>query len=311
MNPIVLTISTGRCGTTFLEKTFKLNFDSPCNWISHEYLKQEITNVGVYHRCFSGDCVQAMVNQKIQDLVTNWIEISKTGPVVDFGWTMRSLIPYLHDRIGSQLKILYLHRHPIEVAASFKLIGSYSIYNSPQWAITPWHTRAKFPEFQSRWNAMTPFEKCLYLWLEVNAAALETPNQYPNVEFLQIKSSDLFKRDSTLEEIATFTGFHQDSSCLKRSNETNRRELFSLERRPIKDEWQNYRRHPEVVALGEKLGYNMEESHVSELIKKYQLPRGVVPFLRNISGFWAHKENAGKLLRSLGLRGHRLQADKK
>jgi hypothetical protein len=299
MKPIVLTVSTGRCGTTFLEKTFKLNFDSPNNWISHEHLKQNITNVGVYHRCFSGSCVDEMANDAIRDLVNHWLRISQTGPVVDFGWTMRSLIPYLQRKAGPQLKILYIHRHPIEVAASYKLIGSYSIYNSPQWAITPWHPRAQYPQFQDRWKGMTPFEKCLYLWLEVNAAALELQEQYSNLGFLSIKSDLLFKNNDTLESIAKFTGFYQEGIDIKRSGEKNRRQLFLLERRPVEAEWINYKKHPEVISLGDKLGYNMEEDYVVKLISKYQLPKGLMPFLRNRSGFWAHKENAGRLLRSI------------
>lgn len=303
MNPIVLTISTGRCGTTFLEKSFKLNFGSNDNWISHEYLKQNITNVGRYHRCYTSDCWNEMECLPIQDLVRNWIEISKVGPVVDFGWTMRSLIPYLYEKIGSQLRVLFIHRHPIEVAASFKLIGSYSIYNSPQWAITPWHPRAMYPQYQNAWASMTPFDKCLYLWLEVNSFALEISRRYPDMHFLEIKSSDLFKNNKTLEEVVRFTGFHQDGLCLQRSTEKNRRDLFSLERRPIKDEWKHYRQqHPLVIKFAEDLGYNMDEKCIAHLITKYQLPEGFMPFLRNKTGFWAHKQNAGKLLRKLRLK---------
>jgi hypothetical protein len=303
MNPITLAISTGRCGTTFLEKTFKLNFGSDKNWISHEYLKQDITKVGIYHRCYSGGCLEEMGNVRIQELVNTWLEISKSGPVVDFGWTMRVLIPYLYEKIGSQLRVLFIHRHPIEVAASFKLIGSYSVYNSPQWAISPWHDRALYPQFKDRWPSMTPFEKCLYLWLEVNSFGLEVPKRFPNLQFLQIRSDELFRRDTILDDIVRFTGFQHNGLSLKRSNEKNRRDLFSLERRPIKNEWVHYNRHPEVISLAEELGYNMSVEYISDLITKYQLPQGIMPFLRNKSGFWAHKQNVGSILKILGLRG--------
>jgi len=302
MNPIVLTISTGRCGTTFLDKTFRSNFLNEKNWISHEYLRQNITNVGLYHRCYSPELQREMVNAEIQELIENWIEVSKTGPVIDFGWTMRSLIPYLYNEIGTQLKVLYIHRHPIAVAASFKLIGSYSIFNSPEWAITPSHPRALFPEFKRKWEGMTAFEKCLYLWLEVNAFALEIKERYPELEFLEVKSEDLFSSNSVLEDIAKFAGFYSKGCEIKPSLEKNARDLFTLERRPIKDEWVNYERHPELISFAEELGYNMDREEIAKFIHKYQLPKGILPLIRNKTGYWAHRENLGNTLRRLGLR---------
>lgn len=302
MKPIVLTLSTGRCGTTFLEKTFKQSFRRGDNWVSHEYLRQEITNVGVFHRCYSAECHDQMVNDEIRNLVAKWVEVSKVGPVIDFGWTMRSLIPYLYKKIGPQLKVLYVHRHPVAVAASFKLIGSYSIYNSPQWAITPFHPRAMFPQFKDRWESMTAFEKCLYLWLEVNAFALELKERYPKLEVLEVKSEELFKSDSVLENIARFTGFYTDDMQIKKSTNKNRRDLFTLERRPIKNEWVNYERHPELVRFAEQMGYNMDREHINSFIHKYQLPKGVLPIIRNRTGYWALKENVSKAFRALGFR---------
>jgi len=302
MHPIVLTMSTGRCGTTFLEKTFKLNYGEDNHWVSHEYLRQQVTEVGVYHRCYQPECQRQMANDTIRGLLDRWREISTRGPVVDFGWTMRSLVPYFHDVLGDQFKAIYIHRHPVEVAASFKLIGSYSIYNSPQWAITPFHPRALYPGFQDRWATMTPFEKCLYLWLEVNAFALEVRQRYPDLQFLQLDSKDLFKSDQMLNSIAEFTGFPLPEDGLRRSTERNRRELFVHERRPIEDEWERYERHPEVIDLACRLGYNMDKEYVRQIIPKYQLPPGIMPLIRNKTGYWAHRENVGRLLRRMGLR---------
>ncbi|KAA5543649.1 hypothetical protein FYK55_10600 [Roseiconus nitratireducens] len=302
MHPIVLTISTGRCGTTFLDSTFRLNFASDQNWISHEHLKQGVTRVGQFHRCYEPDRQAEMVNETIEGLLRDWVQISQTGPVVDFGWTMRSLIPYFRRQLGDQLKVLYVHRHPVAVAASFKLIGSYSIYQSPQWSITPHHPSALFPQFASRWDSMTAFEKCLYLWLEVNAYAAEVRDRYPDMEFLEATSADLFREDGTLEQIARFTGFSDGTQPLERSNRHNKRDIFLLERRPIRDEWERYQRHPELIAFAESLGYNMDRDHIAGFIGKYQLPPGLIPLLRNRSGYWAHKENAGRLMRRLGLR---------
>ncbi|QEF99474.1 hypothetical protein Mal15_35390 [Stieleria maiorica] len=302
MHPIVLTVSTGRCGTTFLEKSFRNSFANRDNWVTHEHLKQQITRVGKYHRCYDPTSRSDMVNAEIRSLLTHWKSVAKSGPVVDFGWTMRSLVPYFYEQLANQLRVLYVHRHPIEVAASFKLIGNYSIYNSEDWAIIPRHPNALYPQFAARWDSMTPFEKCLYYWLEVNAAAQELKQVYPELNVLEVKSSDLFRSEDVLQSIVEFTGFDCYNRPVDKSRERNRREIFLLERRPIGQEWIRYQEHPEIIEFAQRLGYDMSKEFVESLIPKYQLPPGVVPWLRNRSGYWALKESVGKTLRKVGLR---------
>jgi len=302
MHPVTLAVTTGRCGTTFLEKTFKKNFQSDNNWISHEHLKQKITNVGIYHRCYSKSCHQQMLNGEISKLLNTWKAIHSSGPIVDFGWTMRSLIPYFYNEFGGVFRVLHIHRHPIEVAASFKLIGSYSKFNSPQWAITPFHPKALFPQFKQRWNEMTAFEKCLYLWLEVNGSALELRDIFPSLPLLEVRSSQMFEQEAVVQDISQFTGFNTLNQPIEASKEKNERDLFSLERNPVREEWRQFKKHPELVEFAERLGYCMEEDYIEQFIWKYQLPKGIVPLIRNKTGYWKHRENIGKFLRKMGLR---------
>lgn len=243
-----------------------------------------------------------MINEEISELLNHWRAVSEGGPVVDFGWTMRSLVPYFYDQLGNQLRVLFIHRHPVEVAASFKLIGSYSIYNSSTWAITPNHPQAMFPQFSDRWTLMSAFERCLYYWLEVNASAIELSEKLPGLDIMTLSSTDLFQSDEVLDDVVRFTGFDCYRRPLEKSLDRNRREVFLLERRPIKEEWREYLRHPEIVEFAEGLGYDMSIENVEFLISKYQLPCGVVPWLRNRTGYWAFKERFGKALRVLGLR---------
>lgn len=244
-----------------------------------------------------------MRNPCIDGLLKRWVETSKSGPVVDFGWTMRALAPYFADKLHEQLRVIHLHRHPVSVAASFKLIGSYDNFNSPDWAITPFHPRAKFPGFQSRWESMSAFEKCLYLWLEVNAFGREFRNRHPHIKFLEVRSDQLFKDDEVLTNVAEFTGFWaRTDKKIERSAKENTYNKFSLERRPVGHEWMNYSRHPEIIDFAEELGYSMDYDTVARMIPKYQLPKGIMPYLRNKSGYWAVRQEVGTALRSLGLR---------
>ena len=149
---------------------------------------------------------------------------------------------------------------------------------------------------------MTRFEKCLYLWLEVNTYALEIKDKYPELEFLEVKSTDLFSSDSVLDEIASFAGFSTNGKRVERSIEKNTRNLFRLERRPIQDEWVSYKHHPEVIKLAEQLGYNMDKEEIGKFIHKYQLPEGIFPLIRNKTKYWAMREKTGNVLRFFGLR---------
>ena len=149
---------------------------------------------------------------------------------------------------------------------------------------------------------MTPFEKCLFLWLEVNEFALEIRDKYPDLEFLEVPSAKLFRSNITLAEIAKFSGFCKGNNSIIRAKENNPTYLFTLERRPIRDEWTNYEKHPEVIDLATRLGYDMSYAYIEGLIENYKLPKGILPYLRNKSGYWAHRESIGKLLRRFGLR---------
>jgi hypothetical protein len=224
--------------------------------------------------------------------------------VVEFGWTMRSLIPYFHRVLGNQFKVLFVHRHPVSFAASFKVLGAYTTYNehnSPLWATTPFHPRSLFPEFQPRWKSMTAFEKSLHYWLEINAFGVEIRERFPDLEFMEIRSEEMFKSQEIIDSVARFTGFAKNDASVRTSVERNPTPRFSLERRPIKSEWRNYQKHPELIEFAERLGYTMDEDHVAKMIGKHQLPNGLGPLIRHSTGFWTLKANLGSLLRRANL----------
>ena len=83
------------------------------------------------------------------------------------------MVPALYEMLGDHLRVLVLHRHPVSVAASHAIKGHYTKNRSQAWAISPMHNRVKFPEFQDRWSTMSPFEKCLYRWLEITESGFE------------------------------------------------------------------------------------------------------------------------------------------
>ena len=299
--PITLTISPGHSGTKFLYSTFMKNC-SEKGTLSHELLKSHITKPAIFFRCYQKSRQIEMMNHpEIRALLTMWRASAKFGPVVDFGWTMSSLVPAFYNEFGDQLRVLVIHRHPILFAASACVGGAYSEYKSESHTLSPMYSGARYKEFKDRWKTMTPFEKCLYRWLEVTAYGFEVKEIYPNLNHLIVKSDDIFSSDKTLEEIAQFLGLKLVQK-IERSNDANPASIFSIEQRPIKDEWRNYKSHPKIIQLGEKLGYDLEKRCVEKIIRKYQLPSGILPFLRHKSGYWRLKSSIGNMLRAWGLR---------
>lgn len=302
MHPIVLAISTGRCGTSFLADTFKETYHDHTSWISHEYLRSDVTHPAAFFRCYSPACHKKMANSTIDQLLLEWGRAAQRGPVVDFGWNMRSLVPYFSAMLGDQLRTLFIHRHPVFTAASMEINGFYSIYKSPSNMLEPSHPRALHPQFGTRWASMTPFEKCLYNWLETNSYAIEVSKRFPAMRFLEVRSRNVFRSDEELARIARFAGFPNPTEGFCRSTKKNPADIVSLESRPIKNEWRRYRRHPEVIELAVQMGYNMDEEFIGQSIGKYQLPPGFLPYVRHKAGYWQRRAMLGQFLRRVGMR---------
>ncbi|MFH5805528.1 hypothetical protein [Alienimonas sp. DA493] len=300
-HPITVTVSTGRCGTTYLAETFELSF--PDATIAHESLHPNVAKPAVYHRAYDARAFEPMLAEPgVRAVLNDWRDASERAPVFEAGWTMSALVPGLRQEYGDQLRALIVHRHPVQVAASFAVMGHYSLNKSPAWAITPFHDRVLYPQFADRWDGMSPFERSLYRWLEITAYGLELPKRFPDLSTLTVTADEIFRSPETLDRIAEFAGL----PARKEIPQSPRKNVFrqnDVEVRPIGDEWERYDRHPEVVSLGRELGYDMSRDHLRDIVRKYQMPPGVLPWLRRASGYWALRRRGGAVLRSLGLRG--------
>lgn len=98
---------------------------------------------------------------------------------VDVGWPVYAWLPYLQDRLGEQFRFVHLVRNPFRVAASLMTHGRFST-DQPgkhryqrRGMIHVGDAGTKFvipPEVNAR---LSPFERNLFHWLEVNAFALD------------------------------------------------------------------------------------------------------------------------------------------
>jgi hypothetical protein len=255
----------------------------------------------VYHRAFDQPTKKEILSQPlIQKTLRLWRAQAESGPVVDFGWTTAPLAPAFHDVLGDQLRVLVIHCHPIDVAASLANMGTYKEYCHENYTLTPRLPWARYPQFADRWDEMSCFEKCLFRWLETTFYGLELPRRIPGLKTLTLGFDEVVGSEQTFFQIANFIGLPRLSQPAH-SVEANKLARRSLERYPLRDEWRKYREYPELLYLARQLGYNMDEAFVEELIKEHQLPLGTLPFLRHVTGYWNLRSKVGTLVRTLGL----------
>jgi hypothetical protein len=234
---------------------------------------------------------------------------AETRPVLIFGNTLSHLAPVFHRVMGDRLRLLHLHRDPVRTAASLYVktrpgwwsrVGRYE--DDPYGLqITPFDPHARYVEYRERWAVLSLFDKILYQWLERHAFALETAEKLADVPSQSLRSEDLFADpDAAIRGLATFAGLDPPSPVLRQSrrNETWDR---SLERQPLGDLWRTYAEHPAVLELAAELGHPMDPDSLERGMARYQLPPGILAWLRHRTRYWDGRARAAHWLRARGV----------
>jgi len=98
---------------------------------------------------------------------------------VETGWPAFSWVPLLHRLFGDELRVIQLARHPVPVSASLLTHGFYQPHRRNDLRIRLAQLdpsdegAAHGGEYRDRWDAMTPFEKGLYQWLEIHRYGMD------------------------------------------------------------------------------------------------------------------------------------------
>jgi hypothetical protein len=300
MHPVTLTITTARSGTKYLYKAFTRAASSNAS-IYHELLHPMVAKPAMHHRCLDEHRKELLSREPIvQRLIGDWKYRQVAGPVVDFGWTMSSLVPLFADKFGDSLRVIVLHRHPLSYAASASVGGIYTIFDHEYYTLSPSHEGAYFKEYGQRWSKMSAFEKNLFQWLETVHYGLEITEQLPDGQVLLISFDELVSGQDALQRAAAFTGFDRPQE-VQASPPVNQRLDQSLESRPLGEEWRSYGDHPEVIALATRLGYDMSEARAREIASRYQVPQGIMPRLRATTRYWQVRGFLAGAMRKAGL----------
>jgi len=266
MSRIFLFLSTGRCGTQWLAETLASGFADVAD-VTHEPID------AAYHpRDFirAYDRLDDMLElTPIRDHLRRVERTIEDRAYIETGWPVYAAIPLYIKVFGeSVVRVVHIPRHPVHVAASFVTHGFWrgrADEFATHGVLDPWAPGVVMTEYASRWPRMTPYEKCLYWWAELQLYGADLKDRYPSLGFHGITFEELFASDgSALRELVDFL-------------ELPRRDLGGAVERRIDEHrsrgarfnWWEIYDHPKVLAVAESLGYHVRWSSADELNARY------------------------------------------
>lgn len=122
--------------------------------------------------------------------------LSEETDYVETGWPLFPVLPYLARKAPERLRVVHLTRHPVPTSLSHLAHSSYagSARDDPFTrlaTLAPTDGRVFQPGYSVNWGTLTPYEKCLYWWTEVNLFGLEFAEHVPHVPLLRVPAEPL------------------------------------------------------------------------------------------------------------------------
>jgi hypothetical protein len=265
MTHAAFVLSTGRCGTQWLASHFKRAFAEQLS-VEHEPLHIAYEPRKMLKRSEPNDTSDP---QKILDHADEIERRLMRGSYLECGHPCWSAIPFFARRFPGQVRVIHLVRHPAPTAFSGLTHLRYCPPLLPgihqeKTPLSPTDEGVRFPEYRERWAALTPFEKCLYYWLEVNAFGVNQQTQL-GVPWLRLRYEDLFAGDG-LQRLTEFLELPvQQSTHLRIDQQVD-------EYRSLTNQLPDLRaieRHERVLELARKFGYDPLQVNESGLRRRY------------------------------------------
>jgi hypothetical protein len=266
MNPVTLFLSTGRCGTQWLADALGEVYADEAT-VMHEPLGP---------RYMSSVCLRSKKSQdalrrtgEFQRHLARIREALEEGAYIETGWTVYGAVPVFQAEFGSALRLVHLVRHPVRVAASYMTHHYYCGDRDDgytKWAALRPTDNVVQKEYVARWGEMTPFEKALFQWTEVNLYAESLRGRGP---FHAVRYEELFAAETVpLEGLVRFCGLPYRPELAAR-----RTERIDKFRRKTDAElpWEKVRDHRETLQLMQQYGYSLNEIRPDGMRRRYEL----------------------------------------
>ena len=269
MPPATITIflSTGRCGTQWLADTLRERHGDRLE-VEHEPIGP-LYRPRVHFRSY--DDPGAILRE--EEVRRHVDRIARAGGYVETGWPVFAALPLLAERFGDSLRVVHLTRHPVPTALSHLAHNSYA--SSPRddaytrlATLGPGDPNVFQPEYAGRWHELTPYEKCLFWWTEVNLFGLEFPDRLPAIPFLRLKSENLLGGDGdALAALLEFMDLPWDDGWVDATERNVDRWHHHTDHEvdPLK-----VLDHPRTVHTARELGYDVSDLDLDALEARYR-----------------------------------------
>ena len=171
---VLLVYSTGRCGTQFLQTFFKRNLGDRAV-VEHEPIGADYAP----RRALRHPDLTALRREMpaVDRHLDRIAEIVSAGKIyVETGWPAFAWLPLFKRLFGADFRYVHVVRNPLYFAYS---MFSHDFYNLEKRndsyvrlaALEPGDPGILHQEVAADWPEMTPYEKCLFQWLEINQYA--------------------------------------------------------------------------------------------------------------------------------------------
>lgn len=263
MNKALFVLSTGRCGTQWLAGMLAASWGERAE-VTHEPLHSEYAPRAMLG---AGDPAHLAPEraEPVLEHVTTIEATLATRHYIECGHPLWSTLPYLLQRFGGRARVVHLVRHPVPTALSWVTHSAYTPPLAPHVAekvlLSPFDNGVHFTSYQERWPLLTPYEKALFYWAEVNAFGLRL-EQSAGVPWLRVRFEDL-QRGDALPHLIDFAGAAVPPAAPAGGVDAyHYATCFWSSPRLIE-------RHPEVLRVATALGYDPLAFDEAELRRRY------------------------------------------
>jgi hypothetical protein len=190
-------------------------------------------------------------------------EVLKNGPYIETGWPCLSALPMFIEQLGGDVRIVHLTRDPVPVALSLCSHGFFVDTTDNEafkefGELHPGAANVRQMEYAERWPLISPYEKGLFQWTEINLYADELRERYPDTPIFRIQFEDLFqsagKPEALFSRFLDFAGLPPRQAfwgmATKRADKLTHRRSWDFNPDLVFD-------HANTVELARRLGYEL------------------------------------------------------
>ncbi len=266
MSVATFVLSTGRCGTQWLARALAACYPDRLA-VEHEPLHARYRPREALRHAAT-PLAAAPLPPAVADHAAAIDARLAAHDYVECGHPAWSTIPRLAERFRGRVRIVHLVRHPVPTSLSWLTHQAFAPPLLPHLAekilLSPFDDGVRFPDYQARWPDLSPFEKCLYYWTEVNAFGLEWASRL-DAPWLRLRMEDLFHADG-LARLLDFLGLPpRDAMDRWRDAVVDDQHAVLA----AMHDWQRIHAHPHAIAVAQALGYAVDAVDPPAMARRY------------------------------------------